>query len=133
MRQYHPAGWRHFKASAPPQRRRALIQFSTFGLGLVMSLTASMAQAPSGAAPTTDINEHTVGIVTGTVSGTYIQFASDLSNVLDSPGKLRILAVLGKGSMQNVEDISRFAASISGSFNPTFSHTSRKEACFPRR
>jgi uncharacterized protein len=107
MRQYHPAGWRHFKASVPPQCRRALIRFSTFGLGLVMSLTASMAQAPSGAAPNTDINEHTVGIVTGTVSGTYIQFASDLSNVLDNPGKLRILAVLGKGSMQNVEDIFR--------------------------
>ena len=64
-----------------------------------------MAQTPSGAAQNADINENTVGIVTGTVSGTYIQFASDLSNVLDSPGKLRILAVLGKGSMQNVEDI----------------------------
>ena len=105
MRQYDPARWQHFMANASRQCRRALIRFSALGLGLGLSLTASIAQTPSGAAQSADINENTVGIVTGTVSGTYIQFASDLSNVLDSPGKLRILAVLGKGSMQNVEDI----------------------------
>lgn len=88
-------------------KQQAFVRFSAMGLGLALSLTAAMAQAPapSGAAQSADINENTVGIVTGTVLGTYIQFASDLSNVLDSPGKLRILAMLGKGSMQNVEDI----------------------------
>jgi TRAP transporter TAXI family solute receptor len=63
------------------------------------------APATSGPPQGPDINDTTVGIVSGTVTGTYVQFASDLSNVLDSPGKLRILAVLGKGSLQNVEDI----------------------------
>jgi TRAP transporter TAXI family solute receptor len=95
---------------------RALAGLSALCAALALSLPASAAekrppapkaaaQAPAAAAQAPDINENTVGIVSGTVSGTYIQFASDLSNVLDTPGKLRILAVLGKGSLQNVEDV----------------------------
>jgi uncharacterized protein len=85
-------------------------------LFLVLALCLGSAQlfaatpnkpAPQPAAAPPDVNDTTVGVVTGTVTGTYIQFASDLSNVLDSPGKLRVLAVLGKGSLQNVEDILR--------------------------
>lgn len=79
--------------------------FSALCLALALSLPAESAEPRGEAAQNADINENTVGIVTGTISGTYIQFASDLSNVLDSPGKLRILAVLGKGSLQNVEDV----------------------------
>lgn len=52
-----------------------------------------------------DVNDITVGIITGTVNGTYIQFGSDLSNVLDQPGEMRVLAILGKGSLQNIADI----------------------------
>jgi TRAP transporter TAXI family solute receptor len=55
--------------------------------------------------PEKDINDTTVGVISGTVSGTYIQFASDLSAVLDQPGQLRVLAILGKGSLQNIDDI----------------------------
>jgi TRAP transporter TAXI family solute receptor len=105
MTRYHLTCWQHFINGASWQCRRALIGFSALSFGLGLSVTASLGQTPSSAAQGADINDNTVGIVTGTVSGTYIQFASDLSNVLDSPGKLRILAVLGKGSMQNVEDI----------------------------
>ncbi|HKJ62883.1 MAG TPA: TAXI family TRAP transporter solute-binding subunit, partial [Hyphomicrobiales bacterium] len=71
-------------------------------LVVLAMITHASAQAPSA---TEDINDTTVGIVSGTVTGTYVQFASDLSNVLDDPGKMRVLALLGKGSMQNVEDI----------------------------
>jgi TRAP transporter TAXI family solute receptor len=77
-------------------------------LAFALTLAPAQAAGPNAAsapAPGPDINDNTVGIVAGTVSGTYIQFASDLSNLLDSPGKLRILAVLGKGSMQNIEDV----------------------------
>ena len=74
-------------------------------LALLVMLTAAHAETAQNNSQTPDVNDTTVGIVTGTVTGTYIQFASDLSNVLDTPGKLRILALLGKGSMQNVEDI----------------------------
>ena len=108
MKQHRQALRPYVRANETRKHRNAFVRFAALGLGFALSLTGAMAQtpsAPSGAAQATDINENTVGIVTGTVSGTYIQFASDLSSVLDSPGKLRILAVLGKGSMQNVEDI----------------------------
>lgn len=49
-------------------------------------------------------NTNTVGIIAGGVDGTYARIASDLAAVLDSP-ELRILPVLGKGSIQNVRDI----------------------------
>lgn len=91
-----------------PLSFRALAFLAAPVLAFVLALSPALAQAPStpAAAPQApDVNDNTVGIVAGTVSGTYIQFASDLSNLLDSPGKLRIMAVLGKGSMQNIEDV----------------------------
>ena len=51
------------------------------------------------------INRGTVGIVTGDLDGTYAQIASDLARVLDDGEKLRILPILGKGSIQNIADI----------------------------
>lgn len=50
------------------------------------------------------INRGTVGLVTGGVNGTYIRIGADLAAVLDSED-LRILAILGKGSVQNVADL----------------------------
>jgi TRAP transporter TAXI family solute receptor len=49
-------------------------------------------------------NAGTVGIISGGVDGTYIRFAADLANVLDD-GELRVLAIIGKGSLQNISDI----------------------------
>jgi TRAP transporter TAXI family solute receptor len=81
----------------------------TAGLGTSQAQTAHPqaphAQAPSSPPASDDVNETTVGIISGTVTGTYVQFASDLTNVLDTPGKLRVLAILGKGSEQNIADI----------------------------
>jgi TRAP transporter TAXI family solute receptor len=87
------------------QRARGGRRLIAMAAALCLTLGAARAQTGTGVAAGQDVNDHTVGLVTGTISGTYIQFASDLSTVLDSPGKMRILAVLGKGSMQNVEDI----------------------------
>lgn len=50
------------------------------------------------------VNQGVVGVVSGGVAGTYVQFANDLAAVLDSD-KLRILPILGKGSVQNIIDI----------------------------
>lgn len=50
-------------------------------------------------------NRDTVGIVAGSVSGTYARFAQDLSDAVDSPGELRVVAMLGKGSVQNIADL----------------------------
>jgi TRAP transporter TAXI family solute receptor len=51
--------------------------------------------------------QNTVAIVSGTPAGTYLQFAYDLSVVLDDmrDNGLRVLAMLGKGGAQNIRDV----------------------------
>jgi uncharacterized protein len=50
-------------------------------------------------------NQNTVTIIAGTPAGTYLAVAYDMSAVLDDGDNLRVLAVAGKGSVQNVRDI----------------------------
>ena len=50
-------------------------------------------------------NAGTVGIISGGVDGTYVRIAADLAAVLDDGQTLRVLPVIGKGSLQNVADI----------------------------
>ncbi len=52
-----------------------------------------------------EVNKGTVGIISGGIDGTYIRIASDLASVLDSGNDLRVLAIRGKGSVQNINDI----------------------------
>jgi len=73
-----------------------------FGLALVAVGTAG-AQAPGDAGARA--NAGTVGVVSGGVDGTYVRIAADLSAVLDDGDRLRVLALLGKGSLQNLSDI----------------------------
>lgn len=70
------------------------------------------AQSPrSGAGKETNeqaverFNSGTIGIVSGGIDGTYVRIASDLATVLDNGEELRILPVIGKGSVQNIADI----------------------------
>jgi uncharacterized protein len=82
---------------------------------LVMTLVFSMVLgiAGAGAAPRNATKEgvenhqNTVAIVSGTPAGTYLQFAYDLSVVLDdlSGNGLRVLPMLGKGGAQNIRDV----------------------------
>jgi uncharacterized protein len=46
-----------------------------------------------------------VGVITGDVDGTGIRIASDLSRALDSGNDLRIIPIVGKGSVQNINDL----------------------------
>ena len=88
-------------------RRTVLI-----GTGLAAAAHAHLAsaQAPpvpgvvpgGGAGPA---NAGTVGVITGGVEGTYIRIAADLASVLDDGDRLRVLPVMGKGSLQNIADI----------------------------
>jgi uncharacterized protein len=48
-------------------------------------------------------NEGTVGVITGMEGGTYARTGADLT-ILDE-GTLRVLPILGKGSLQNLSDI----------------------------
>ncbi len=50
-------------------------------------------------------NAGTVRIIAGTLDSTSTRVSAELSAVLDAPDKLRVLTMLGKGSMQNITDI----------------------------
>ena len=50
------------------------------------------------------LNANTVTLLTGTIGGTYVQFGADLASVLDDGGKLRVLPIVGRGSVQGVAD-----------------------------
>lgn len=52
-----------------------------------------------------DANSGTVGVIAGGVDGTYIRIAADLAAVLDDGNALRVIAMIGKGSLQNIQDI----------------------------
>jgi len=51
------------------------------------------------------VNGGRLGIISGGIGGTYIRIATDLASVLDDGDDLRILPIMGKGSVQNVTDI----------------------------
>src|SRR6201989_3393188 len=51
------------------------------------------------------LNANTVTIITGTIGGPYVQFGAALSSVLDDGNKLRILPIVGRGSVQSIADI----------------------------
>ena len=50
-------------------------------------------------------NAGTVGVIAGGVDGTYIRIATDLAAVLDDGIRLRVIPIIGKGSLQNLSDI----------------------------
>jgi TRAP transporter TAXI family solute receptor len=72
-------------------------------LAALMGASAASAQVTASGAER--MNAGTVGIVSGGVAGTYIRIAADLSSVLDDGDNLRVLAMIGKGSVQNIADV----------------------------
>jgi len=87
----------------PPATRRGL---------LLASVAAATAAQPAEAqnlatvnAMVAQANGGTVGVIAGGVDGTYIRIAADLASVLDDGDALRVLPILGKGSVQNITDI----------------------------
>jgi TRAP transporter TAXI family solute receptor len=56
-------------------------------------------------AMTARANAGTVGVIAGGVDGTYIRIATDLAAVLDDGVRLRVIPIIGKGSLQNLSDI----------------------------
>jgi TRAP transporter TAXI family solute receptor len=51
------------------------------------------------------LNANTVTIMTGTIGGTYVQFGADLASVLDDSDQMRVLPIVGRGSVQSIADI----------------------------
>jgi TRAP transporter TAXI family solute receptor len=91
-----------------PQRRDLLLAaFAATAAGPAFAqqtLSPSAAQQ-SLARRTNEANAGTVGVIAGGVDGTYIRIAADLAAVLDSGETLRVIAMIGKGSLQNIQDI----------------------------
>ena len=67
--------------------------------------TLTGARSPSHAEISEPLNRNTVSIISGTPAGTYLSVAHDRSAVLDDAENLRVLAIAGNGSVQNVRDI----------------------------
>ncbi|MDJ0389477.1 TAXI family TRAP transporter solute-binding subunit [Roseomonas sp. E05] len=84
--------------------RRAALLAGAAGL---LASPAALAQGArrSMAEMTRDANAGTVGVISGGVDGTYIRIAADLAAVLDEGDHLRVLPVVGKGSLQNISDL----------------------------
>jgi TRAP transporter TAXI family solute receptor len=51
------------------------------------------------------LNANAVTMITGTIDGTYVQLGADLASVLDDGNKLRVLPIVGRGSVQNIADM----------------------------
>src|SRR6201989_810583 len=51
------------------------------------------------------LNANTITVITGTIGGTYVQIGADLASMLDDGNKLRVLPIVGRGSVQSVADI----------------------------
>lgn len=78
-------------------------------VGLLAGLLCGMLFVSDASAQSANLksrtNHGTIGIISGGVDGTYIRIAADLSAVLDDPDQLRVLPVIGKGSVQNLADL----------------------------
>lgn len=63
---------------------------------------------PSGAKPAADkANNGIVNVITAPVGGASAAMATDMASVLDDGENLRVLPIIGKGSVQNLIDILR--------------------------
>jgi TRAP transporter TAXI family solute receptor len=51
------------------------------------------------------LNANTTTIISGTIGGTYVQFGADLASALDDGDNLRVLPIVGRGSVQGIADI----------------------------
>ena len=79
-----------------------LIVLTVLGTGPIL------AQSQSEKAIRERANAGTVTLITGGIDGvsnTYQNLASDLASVLDVKSELRVLPIIGYGSLQNIEDL----------------------------
>ena len=53
----------------------------------------------------TAVNRGTVGIMSGALGGTDLRIAADLANAFDDAYDVRVLAIIGKGSVRDIEDL----------------------------
>jgi len=79
------------------------VRYVILTIVLYASFAASVSAQQQPAGEVYRANQGTVGVITGMEGGTYAQTAADLT-ILDD-GTLRVLPIIGKGSLQNLSDI----------------------------
>ncbi|MDP3418062.1 TAXI family TRAP transporter solute-binding subunit [Falsiroseomonas sp.] len=76
-------------------------------------------------------NAGTVGLIAGGVDGTYIRIAADLAAVLDDGDRVRVIAMIGRGSVQNIADIMVLRGVDLGIVQSDVLAFARRESLFP--
>ncbi|WP_415404121.1 TAXI family TRAP transporter solute-binding subunit [Tateyamaria sp. SN3-11] len=74
-------------------------------LAIAIFIGAALQPSSVTAQGSASANRDTVGIMAGSVRGTYSRFAQDMADALDQEGRLRVIAQLGRGSIKNVDDL----------------------------
>jgi TRAP transporter TAXI family solute receptor len=101
-------------ANGKPATRRGLLLAGALALPALRSAEAQedewgRRRRPAPRNPATSMaaraNASTIGVISGGVDGTYIRIAADLAAVLDDGDRLRVLPIIGRGSVQNISDI----------------------------
>ncbi len=82
---------------------RSLWSFLLLGLVVVTVCGPSLQAAEE--TPTEQANKGTVGIMTGELGGSDVRIAADLTAVLDEGDLLRVLPILGQGSLKSINDL----------------------------
>jgi TRAP transporter TAXI family solute receptor len=77
---------------------------AAFVLSLLLCGTLAVPAQTSPGFISSRANAGTLGVISGGADGTYIRIAADLANVLDGED-LRVLPMIGRGSLQNLRDI----------------------------
>ena len=83
-----------------PRHAVARVLFSSLAIIIAAGVWIG---TPNRAAAQQD-NQEIIGVISGSVTGTYARFAHQMSIVLNSD-KIRVLPILGKGSQQNIKDL----------------------------
>ena len=81
------------------------ILFSTIGSTMAQGPARPFGPPRAAKAPPPPPAVGTVGMLTGDVDSTGLRIASDLARVLDNGNELRIIPMAGKGSIQNINDL----------------------------
>ncbi len=84
-------------------------------LSVLVTMLSTAALARSGSAPPETLDpvriaqarNVTIGLMTGGFDSTDAQAAADMAEVLDDGDRLRVLPILGVGSVQNIADLIR--------------------------
>lgn len=94
-----PAAWAQPRASqAPAAQTPDPVEVSD-------SLKEIFKFGDSNGSTKAKINANTVTVMSGTIGGTYVQFGADLASVLDDGDNLRVLPIVGRGSVQSLADV----------------------------